>query len=327
MYIVTGGAGFIGSVVVSKLNAAGISDILIVDNLGTSQKWLNLLGKQYSDYLHKDEFIEHIRSGNLPGISTESIAGIIHMGACSSTTEEDMDYLMENNFKYSRDLARFAVDNKIRFIYASSAATYGDGADGYSDAIEHMENLKPLNRYGYSKQIFDLWALNNGFVDKIAGLKFFNVYGPNEYHKGSMVSVPYLAFHQIQDSGKVRLFRSYREDYADGEQKRDFVYVKDCADVMLWLLENPDTNGIFNLGTGNARSWNDLAGAVFSALDLEPNIEYIDMPDKLIKQYQYFTEATMNSLESTGCPVKMHSLEDGVRDYVSKHLNSQQEYF
>lgn len=322
MYIVTGGAGFIGSVVVSKLNEAGITDILIVDNLGTSTKWKNLIGKQYSDYMHRDAFIAHVRAGNIPNISIESITGIIHMGACSATTEENLDFLMENNFKYTRELARFAADNRIRFIYASSAATYGDGSHGYSDDINKIPDLRPLNRYGYSKQLFDYWSLTNGYIDEIVGLKFFNVYGPNEYHKGSMVSVPYLAYNQIKTSGTVKLFKSYRSDYADGDQKRDFIYVKDCADVIFWLLNNPDVNGIFNLGTGTARTWNDLARAAFTALGKASAIEYIEMPENLIKQYQYFTQADMQALKNTGCPVPIRSLEEGVKDYISNYLEA-----
>jgi ADP-L-glycero-D-manno-heptose 6-epimerase len=326
MYIVTGGAGFIGSALVSGLNAQGIEDILIVDELGDSLKWKNLLGLKYEDYLHKDLFIQYIRSGHLPDVNLENISGIVHMGACSATTEEDMDFLMENNVKYTRDLARFAVDNRIRFIYASSAATYGDGSQGYSDSLESVPGLVPLNRYGYSKQLFDLWAMNNNMFGKIAGLKFFNVYGPNEYHKGSMKSVPFGAYHQIKDTGKVKLFKSYRPDYQDGEQKRDFIYVKDCVETMIWLLNTPEVNGLFNLGTGNARSWNDLARAVFSAMNVEPSIEYIDMPDNLIKQYQYFTQAEMSSLAAAGCPVKFHSLEDGIRDYVQNYLSAENPY-
>lgn len=327
MHIITGGAGFIGSALVSKLNELGISDILIVDELGDSLKWKNLPGLTYVDYLHKDAFIEYIRDGHIPGVDLENITSIVHMGACSATTEEDMDFLMENNFKYTRDLARFAVDNRIRFIYASSAATYGDGAQGYSDSPEEISKLRPLNRYGYSKQLFDIWAHNNNFLGKIVGLKFFNVYGPNEYHKGSMKSVPYSAFHQVQDTGKVKLFRSYRPDYQDGEQKRDFIYVKDCVDTMVWLLNSPEVNGLFNLGTGEARSWNDLARAVFAALGKEPNIEYIDMPENLIKHYQYFTQADVAGIKAAGCPVQFHSLEDGVRDYVQNYLSSENPYY
>ena len=251
---------------------------------------------------------------------------IVHMGACSSTTEDDLDFLMTNNFRYTRALAQYALKNVTRFIYASSAATYGDGARGYFDDEKMIPELRPLNRYGYSKQLFDLWALKNRVFKKIVGLKFFNVYGPNEYHKGPMISVANRAFHQIKESGKVRLFKSYRPDYSDGEQQRDFIYVKDCAAVMWWLLGNPKVNGIFNLGTGAARSWNSLATAVFAALGQTPQIEYIDMPAHLSSQYQYHTEASINKLKRTKCPLGLHSLEEGVRDYIVNYLDAPDPY-
>ena len=318
MFIVTGGAGFIGSAFVSKLNQQGIDDILIVDNLGSSDKWKNLRGKSFSQYLHKDRFFELLQTNQIP----RDISAIIHMGACSSTTVRDADYILSNNFEYTKKLAELALDRDVRFIYASSGATYGNGAKGYSDDDQVMQSLEPLNLYGFSKQLFDLWASQNGFLDKIVGLKFFNVFGPNEYHKGDMRSVVNKAFHHLNEHGNVKLFRSYHPEYADGESKRDFVYIKDCIEMMWWLLENPDTNGIFNVGTGSARSWNDLAKALFKALDREPNIEYIDMPENLQGQYQYFTEATMDKLKNTGCPTSTMSLEDAVADYVQNYLVS-----
>ncbi len=323
MIIITGGAGLIGSSLTARLNEAGEDNIVIVDNLSTSPKWKNLVGKGFVDYIHKDNFIEQLEGGKFRG----KVRTIVHMGACSSTTEEDADYLMQNNLQYSISLAEHCLDNNIRFIYASSAATYGAGEQGYSDADDVQSSFRPLNRYGYSKQLFDLWALRNKVTDKLAGLKFFNVYGPNEYHKEGMWSVPYRAYHQILKDGKVKLFKSYRDDYKDGEQKRDFIYVKDCADVMLWLIENPNTSGIFNLGTGKARTWKDLVTAVFNAMGKEPNIEYIDMPDNLRDQYQYFTEAEMSKLEATGCPLPKSSIEDGVRDYVQSHLQKENPYY
>jgi len=327
MYIVTGGAGFIGSVFVAKLNAEGRKDIIIVDEIGTSAKWKNIRCKAYLDYIHKDEFIKMLHSGKLPGQRKKgAVKGIVHLGACSSTTEEDFDYLMENNFRYTCALADYALRHNVRFIYASSAATYGDGALGYRDDEAVIPRLKPLNRYGYSKQLFDMRAFENGLFKRIVGLKFFNVYGPNEYHKGSMISVVNRAFQQVREQGQVRLFKSYRPDYADGEQKRDFIYVKDCAEVMWWLLRHPKINGIFNLGTGVARTWNDLARAVFSALGLEPHIKYVDMPEELQLQYQYYTEACMDKLKKTKCPLKFHSLEEGVRDYVLNYLAAPDPY-
>ncbi|MCL4127305.1 UNVERIFIED_CONTAM: hypothetical protein GTU68_049284 [Idotea baltica] len=320
MYIVTGGAGFIGSAIVSRLNQDGINDILIVDNLTDSTKWKNLINLSYTDYIHKDKFIAY-----LDKIPSKDIQGIIHMGACSSTTEMDVDYLMENNFRYTCQLADFAYQNDIRFIYASSAATYGNGEYGYGDK-ENFAELKPLNPYGYSKQIFDIWAHNKSYFDKIVGLKFFNVYGPNEYHKDEQRSVVHKAFQQIQETGSLKLFKSYIEEYKDGEQKRDFIYVKDCAAVIVWLLDNQDVSGLFNLGTGNARSWNDLAKAVFNACSKDVNINYIEMPGNLKNQYQYFTEAEMSKFSSLDSSMKFASIEDGVKDYVQSYLLSNNKY-
>ncbi|MFO7568830.1 MAG: ADP-glyceromanno-heptose 6-epimerase [Smithellaceae bacterium] len=316
MIIVTGGAGFIGSAFVWKLNAQGHEDILIVDRLGTSQKWKNLVGLRYTDYLHRDAFLKMVTEDAVPF----EVSAVVHMGACSSTTELDADFLWTNNFAYTRTLAQWAVRHEARFIYASSAATYGDGAQGFSDDHDRIGTLKPINMYGYSKQVFDLWVLRQKLENRMAGIKFFNVFGPNEYHKGDMTSVIFKAFHQIRQTGKVKLFKSYLPEYPDGGQLRDFVYVKHCVDAMAWLLEHPSVNGIFNLGTGRARTWNDLIGAVFSAMDIRPDIEFIDMPDSLRRQYQYFTQADMTKLKNTGCPAAFTSLEDAVRDYVVNYL-------
>lgn len=315
MYIVTGGAGFIGSGFVHQLNLMGIDDILIVDNLSTTEKWKNLVNLRFRDYIHKDLFLEKLERGEFPQVECA-----VHMGACSSTTEKDADYLMTNNFHFSRRLALYCHQCSARFIYASSAATYGDGSLGFSDSHDAMDALKPLNMYGYSKQLFDLWIKKNNLLASVVGLKFFNVYGPNEYHKGDMQSVVRKAFFQVRETGKVRLFKSYHPDYGHGEQKRDFVYLKDCLDAMAWLMENPDVNGIFNLGFGRSRTWNDLANSVFKALDMSPEIEYIEMPKELRGKYQYFTEAPMDKLFQAGCPVQFRSLEHGVRDYVQNHL-------
>jgi ADP-L-glycero-D-manno-heptose 6-epimerase len=316
MIIVTGGAGFIGSAFVWKLNQEGIDDIIIVDRLGTSDKWKNLVNLRFVNYVHKDDFLEMIDTDTLPF----EIDAIIHMGACSSTTERDADYLWHNNYVYTNLLAEWALERGIRFIYASSAATYGDGTKGFSDDHKKVNGLKPINMYGYSKQVFDLWALRQKLENKMAGIKFFNVFGPNEYHKGDMSSVIFKAFHQIKETGKVNLFKSYKKEYEDGGQMRDFVYVKDCVNAMWWLLKNPKINGIFNLGTGKARTWNDLIKAVFTAMKKNPNIEYIAMPEALRNQYQYFTQAEMKKLKTAGCPVKFASLEDSVRDYVVNYL-------
>ena len=316
MIIVTGGAGFIGSAFVWKLNQEGIEDIIIVDQLGTKDKWKNLVNRRFAEYIHKDDFLKMVNEDNVPF----DVQSIIHMGACSSTTERDADYLWQNNYAYTRKLAEWAIKLSIRFIYASSAATYGDGSLGFTDDHEKISVLKPINMYGYSKQVFDLWVLKNSLENQITGIKFFNVFGPNEYHKEDMTSVIFKAFHQIKETGKVKLFKSYKPEYKDGGQLRDFVYVKDCVDAVWWLLQHPAANGIYNLGTGKARSWNDLIGAVFAAMGLKPKIEYIEMPESLRNQYQYFTEAQINKLKTAGCPVAFSSLEESVRDYVVSYL-------
>ena len=316
MIIVTGGAGFIGSAFVWRLNQEGIDDIVIVDRLGTTDKWKNLVNLRFVNYIHKDDFHEMIYNDTV----RFDVDAIVHMGACSSTTERDADYLWQNNNVYTGLLAEYAIEHGIRFIYASSAATYGNGTQGFSDDHGNINKLKPINMYGYSKQAFDLRALKHSWENNIAGIKFFNVFGPNEYHKGDMTSVIFKAFHQIKETGKVRLFKSYLSQNPDGGQLRDFIYVKDCIDVMWWLFKNQDVNGIFNLGTGKARTWNDLINAVFAAMGIKPNIEYIEMPESLRNQYQYFTQAEMDKLGVSGCPVDFSALEDSVRDYVVNYL-------
>lgn len=316
MIIVTGGAGFIGSAFIWKLNTEGIDEIVIVDELGQSDKWRNLVNRRYIEYIHKDVFLRMICSAQVPF----KPRAIFHMGACSSTTERNADYLMDNNYHYTCRLAEWALTQEVRFIYASSAATYGDGSQGFSDENSATATLRPINMYGYSKQLFDLWTLRYKAENKVVGIKFFNVFGPNEYHKGDMRSVVHKAFEQIRDTGKVRLFKSYKHEYSDGGQMRDFVYIKDCVEIMWWLFEHPEVNGIFNLGTGQARTWNDLIHAVFSAMNLEPRIEYFDMPPEIRNQYQYFTEAKMEKLRATACPATFRPLEATVHDYVVNYL-------
>lgn len=316
MYIVTGGAGMIGSAMVWKLNSLGVADIWVVDNLGSSEKWKNLVNRQYSEYLSREAFLEKVQNNALPA----SVKGIFHMGACSATTERDVDFLFRNNYEYTRTLIRYALEKNIRIVNASSAATYGDGDAGFEDDPATLSNLKPLNAYGYSKHLVDLWAKRENIQDSFVSLKFFNVYGPNEYHKGDMRSVVVKAFHQVLETGKIRLFASDRPDYADGEQMRDFVYVKDCVDAMWRLMQSPNINGVFNLGAGKARAWNDLARALFAAMGREENIEYIPIPEILRGKYQYFTKASMERLVAAGCPAPESSLEDGVADYVKNYL-------
>ena len=321
MYIVTGGAGFIGSAVIWRLNTLGIDDILVVDNLSTSEKWKNLVNRRYADYLHRDVFMDMVRADSLGN----RIKAIIHMGACSSTTERDADFLMRNNLEYSKTLYLFAKAKRARFINASSASTYGDGSLGFKDEAARLHELRPLNMYGYSKHLFDLWALKNGHLDNLVSLKFFNVYGPNEQHKGDMRSVANKAFHQIRETGRMRLFRSSDPAFPDGGQMRDFVYVKDCVDIVVWFLQNT-IGGIFNVGSGQARTWNDLAAAVFAAMDLPANIEYVDMPEHLRGKYQNFTQADMARLAAAGYDAPMHSLTQGVTDYVREYLLQKDEY-
>lgn len=315
-YIVTGAAGLIGSALIWKLNQMGISDILAVDHLGTSEKWKNLRALAYEDYMEKDVFHERLLSGALP----RDVSCILHMGACSSTTEKDATYLIGNNFEYTKTLALYAISHNIRFLYASSAATYGDGEHGYRDDEAHLEELRPMNMYGYSKQMFDLWAKRQGFLSKITGVKYTNVFGPNELHKAEMRSVVCRAYEQIRDTGKVGLFKSYRAEYADGEQKRDFIYVKDAVKMVMFLLENR-CSGIYNIGSGRAETWNSLATAVFKAMDKPVNIEYIEMPAHLRGKYQYYTCADIAKIREAGYTDQVTPLEDTVADYIRNYIS------
>lgn len=317
-YIVTGAAGLIGSAVVHALNQAGETDILAVDHLGnTSEKWKNLRALRFTDYLERDEFFNRLAASENP---FSGVRFLVHMGACSSTTETDATYLVKNNYGMTQSVARFAAAHDIRLVYASSAATYGDGSCGYRDDVSEIEKLRPLNMYGYSKQMFDLWAKRAGLLDRIAGVKFTNVFGPNERHKGSMRSMVIRSFEQICESGKVKLFRSCRSDYADGEQKRDFIYVKDAAAMVLFLLDRPSLNGLYNVGSGRAESWNALASAAFRAMGKPVNIEYIDMPEHLKGKYQYYTCADMTRLRAAGYSAPVTSLEDAVYDDIVNYL-------
>lgn len=318
MIVLTGGAGFIGSCFLKTLNDNGIDDILVVDNLGETQKWKNLVGKKFDRYENKWTFRDKLISGDYDG----ELKAIFHLGACSSTTESDLDYLMDNNFNYSRDLCNHAMEFGIPFHYASSAATYGAGENGYSDT--DFDELKPLNGYGYSKHLFDQWLLRHGWDSKVTGYKFFNVFGPNEYHKDSMASMVFKSYHQIKEKGKVKLFRSNDEQYEDGGQKRDFIYVKDVCNIM-WEFYKDDNKGIYNLGTGHARTWNDLIGSVFDAMKVKRKIEYVDMPENLSKQYQNFTEAELDKFRSVSNH-KFGKLEDTVTDYVTEHLSKDWKY-
>jgi ADP-L-glycero-D-manno-heptose 6-epimerase len=315
MIVITGGAGFIGSCILKKFNENGKSNIIVVDRMGTEDKWKNLVGKKFHRLFHKNEFLEKIRFDT---DLRNSISTIIHMGACSTTTETNVDYIMSNNLNYSIELARFAAENDVRFIYASSAATYGDGSNGYNDAL--FDDLRPLNPYGLSKHLFDLWLIDNRLDKEFIGLKFFNVFGPNEYHKDDMASMVYRSFNQIIETGEVKLYKSNALEFGDGGQKRDFIYVKDVVNVIWKLQETEKYAGIYNMGTGKPRSWNDLVNAVFSSMGKESNINYIDMPDNLINQYQNFTQAQMEKFEANLFPMNFGTLEDSIDDYVKNYL-------
>lgn len=325
--IVTGAAGFIGSCLVGYLNHQGYENLVLVDEFDREDKELNLLQKKYKVRVEREGFFEWISKEDI------KVDFVFHLGARTDTTEFDYSIHQKLNVEYSQHMWNYCTAQQIPLVYASSAATYGSGELGYDDTHELPEQLKPLNPYGVSKNEFDKWVLRHIEDGKHcppfwAGLKFFNVYGPNEYHKGRMASVIFHSFNQIKQNGLVKLFRSHKEGFSDGEQLRDFVYVKDVVNVCTWLMEafaahelSSLSSGLYNLGTGKARSFNDLVYATFAGLDLEPRIEYIDMPEDIRDKYQYFTEARMTKLESAGYTKPFHSLEDGVSDYVRHYLS------
>lgn len=315
--LITGGAGFIGSALVAELNKRGYDNIYIVDILGEDEKFKNIVPLRYDDYVEAHDFIERLAS-NPKGY--EDIKTIFHLGACSSTTEKNCTYLIKNNYEYTRTLAYWALKNEARFVYASSAATYGDGAQGMDDRDENLHRLRPLNMYGYSKHMFDLHAQKAGILDTIVGLKYFNVFGPNEHHKGDMRSVVHKAYHQILETGKVKLFKSYNPEFKDGEQMRDFLYVKDAVDMTIHLAEYKRIGGLYNLGSGEANTWLSLVKAIYKAMTTKENIEFIDMPEVLKSKYQYYTKADISKLRGTGYKKETTSLEESVRDYVQNYL-------
>ena len=315
MIVVTGAAGFIGSCMVSKLNKLGRNDIIIVDDFKKKSKKNNYSNLQYAKKIDRIEFISWFEK------NASKIEFVYHLGARTDTTEFDWKVFLELNLNYSKNIWRICTFNTIPLVYASSAATYGEGENGYDDNHDIIPNLKPLNPYGRSKQDFDLWVLKQEYKPPFwAGLKFFNVYGPNEYHKQRMASVIFHSFNQINEQGFVKLFRSHRSDYKDGRQLRDFIYVKDLISVMAFMFENDLESGIYNLGTGKARSFYDLAQATFKAMGRESDIEFIDIPIDIRDKYQYFTEAKMDKLKNAGYKDKFHTLEEGVQDYVKNYL-------
>jgi len=326
MYLVTGGAGFIGSNVVAALSDRG-ETVAVSDWMGNDERWRNLAKHEIATLVAPDRLFEWL------GKHRGRLKAIIHMGAISATTETNVDLIAENNIRLTLDLLQWCTYHKTPFIYASSAATYGDGSAGFDDEFtcEALSKLRPLNAYGWSKHVVDrriarLQANQQPLPPQWVGLKFFNVYGPNEYHKGSMKSVIAQNFERIRAGEPLRLFRSYRGDYTDGGQLRDFIFVKDCVDAILWVLDNPQVTGLFNLGTGKARSWLDLGNALFAAAGLPSKIEFIDMPEPLREKYQYFTEAKMSKLNAAGYQNAFSSLEDGIAEYVKKYLASADPY-
>jgi len=315
---VTGGAGLIGSAIIWGLNNRGLDNIWLVDWAEPdSLKSRNIKALSYSRHLSPEDFRNMIRE-NSPELS--EITTIFHLGACSNTTETNEDYLNDNNLGYTTELCQWSLDEDVRFVYASSASTYGDGAQGMDDQEEDLQKFNPLNLYGWSKHKFDLLAQQNGWLEKIVGLKYFNVYGPNEEHKGDMRSVVSKAYEQISSTGEMTLFKSHHPNYRDGEQMRDFLYVKDSVLMTIWLAENTHANGLFNLGNGKARTWLDLGRAIFSALGTEDNIRFVEMPEILRDKYQYFTEAKIDKLRNAGYRNEQFSLEEAVKDYVSNYL-------
>ena len=315
--LVTGGAGFIGSALVWELNRRGCENIVVCDRLSTDEKWKNLVPLKFADYIDGNDLLQAVQHSPA---KLGRFDHVLHLGACSATTERDADYLMRNNYEFTKQLCQWSLANQSRFVYASSAATYGDGAHGMDDQMPDIHALRPLNMYGYSKHLFDLHAKREGWLPKIVGLKYFNVYGPNEDHKADMRSLVHKACGQILATGKVQLFKSHRPDYKDGEQMRDFLYVKDAIRMTLHLAETPSAGGLFNLGSGKAHTWVELATAIFTALGKAPNIEFIDMPEHLQSKYQYYTCADIAKLRASGFTQEITALTEAVRDYVQGYL-------
>ena len=316
--LVTGGAGFIGSALVWALNRRGITDVVITDILGQDEKWKNLVPLKYADYVEAPLFRERLQAN---AAAFGQFSAVFHLGACSATTEKNASYLADNNFGYTKELALWALKQNARFVYASSAATYGDGGQGMDDQSADLARLRPLNMYGYSKHMFDLYAQKHGFLDRIVGVKYFNVFGPNEDHKGDMRSLVNKAYQQILDTGKVRLFKSHKPEYKDGEQMRDFLYVKDAVEMTIHFAEaGSRAGGLCNLGSGEANTWLTLARAIFAALGRAPSIEFIDMPEMLRGKYQYYTKAEIGKLRASGYTTTVTPLAEAVRDYVQNYL-------
>lgn len=318
MIALTGAAGFIGSCMLSKLNAEGLNNIVIVDDFSKTEKLNNYSNSKFALKIERENFIQWFKE------NADEVEGVYHLGARTDTTEFDWNVFKKLNLEYTKDIWNICAEHNIPMVYASSAATYGGGEHGYEDDLNIISKLEPLNPYGRSKHEFDLWALAQEKRPPFwAGLKFFNVYGPNEYHKGRMASVIFHSYNQILANGQVKLFRSHKEGYKDGWQMRDFVYVKDVVSVLFYLMKHQPESSIYNLGSGIARSFYDLASSTFVAMGKETNIEYIDIPEDIRDKYQYYTEANMNKLISVGYNLPFYSLEEGVKDYVQNYLMKQ----
>ena len=318
--LVTGGAGFIGSALIWALNQRGRSDIVVTDLLGQDEKWKNLTPLRFADYIEADAFRAGLRAA---ADKFGRFSAVFHLGACSATTEKNASYLADNNYAFTKELASWALAHESRFIYASSAATYGDGAQGMDDQDEAIHRLRPLNMYGYSKHLFDLHAQREGWLREIVGVKYFNVFGPNEDHKGDMRSLVNKAYQQILATGRVQLFKSHKPEFKDGEQMRDFLYVKDAVEMTIHFAEHESgrkAGGLFNLGSGEANTWLTLTRAIFAALGKPAQIDFIEMPEVLRGKYQYFTRADVGKLRASGYSRPMTDLPDAVRDYVQNYL-------
>ncbi len=322
MLLVTGASGFIGSALVWWLNEQGYTDLVVCDRFGKGEKWKNLRRRKFAEYVESEKLFARLKDASW----AQKVEAVFHLGACANTKEWDMSYLHANNVEYSLKLAEWAAERGAKFIYASSAATYGDGQLGFSDSHDLTPQLEPLNPYGFSKWLVDMWMLKHDFPARAVGLRFFNVFGPNEYHKGDMASVVFKAYPVAKEEGVVRLFKSYKAGYADGEQKRDFVYVKDVVKVMSFCLERPQMTGLYNVGTGKARTFKALGEALLKALEKPARLEYIEMPEELREKYQYFTEADLTKLRQAGYEEEFTPLEAAVRDYVQNYLERDRAY-
>lgn len=317
MIIITGAAGFIGSGLLWALNQRGRTDVIIVDDIDHEEKEHNIAPLHYEQRWGIDEFRQKLKNSQLDDAGIEAV---LHLGAISATTETDWHRLLKYNVEYTQDSIRWCADRDIHCIYASSGATYGDGSHGYSDDHELFDQLEPLNLYGKSKLLVDVWARDGGYLDQVVGLRYFNVYGPNEYHKGFMSSVITKKYEELKREGIVRLYKSYRPDIADGEQKRDFLYIKDAVEATLFFLDHPPSNGVYNIGTGTARTWNDVARAMFAAVNKPEHIEYEEMPDNVRKHYQYYTQADISKLRAAGYTKDFTSIETAIKDYLPTYL-------